>query len=630
MSILETPRIYFKGNISWDPITTNNFSPQQPQPAAYDEDGCDPTLNKGKVGTKNVAGFRQAAIDEVPPNKDDGLSSWNPDGTFRSVFYDTYISGVDTGSGLDINDTFVKAPVNFKGMLIDAEPYGPYSSQLFFDDMRFGIDGGCRIFGKRVTRYSDRYINFNANPSNDIIAGTASVLWQTVFPKHAGLEIDDHDSNALRALKTAMSSDDVLGVMVRWNSYRTIYFNNINQSNNSPSQFADSEALIRKLNLGGFQPNPARSLIVGTVGIWRRGECPTEPSDRTLVPTPADSPQASGPGIGSVFIRTAPDSITLDLSNAMPCDSRSPTKTDLGTLTINAADPPPAVAITMVGSLDYSQYDMAAYEKTSGIVTIPLSNGDGAILDNMDISIEGPGDEPTYLQEVPLRAVPETPNFYCNQGEARSASVQVFNRGAPAGPGITVTWSLLSAGDMSHFSADTDANGRIDVPVDTSKGDVYAYVFQVSDNPILPVGKVFSPLVFTYMYVRVLPDDAKIANMEPSWDNVHNFVLSNWEAMAPCMDNWLRLGDEHQVKAYAKMLKRLTDPAAFEEFRYMPVTRDLTPGQRTLLYRFLDGSNAEEKIAASLKSNSAIELNEEQGSLIAKLANSHRSGGYKQ
>jgi hypothetical protein len=55
------------------------------------------------------------------------------------------------------------------------------------------------------------------------------------------------------------------------------------------------------------------------------------------------------------------------------------------------------------------------------------------------------------------------------------------------------------------------------------------------------------------------------------------------------MDNWLNLNDPNQVKAYAPIIKRLTDPANFEHYRYTPITRDLSPGQRTLLYKFLDG-----------------------------------------
>jgi hypothetical protein len=54
------------------------------------------------------------------------------------------------------------------------------------------------------------------------------------------------------------------------------------------------------------------------------------------------------------------------------------------------------------------------------------------------------------------------------------------------------------------------------------------------------------------------------------------------------MDNWLMLDDPAQVRAHAAVLKRLTDPANFESFRFMPVTRDMTKGERALLYRFLD------------------------------------------
>ena len=71
-------------------------------------------------------------------------------------------------------------------MLVDLEPYGSYSSQLFFDTMSFGIDGGCRIFAPRSSRVTDRYINLGRNPVY-YIAGFASVIWQTSFAKADGL-----------------------------------------------------------------------------------------------------------------------------------------------------------------------------------------------------------------------------------------------------------------------------------------------------------------------------------------------------------------------------------------------------------------------------------------------------------
>lgn len=610
MSILETPRIYFRGQIAWDPVTTNNFepatSPTTWQQAAYDEDAVNPTIGDSAVRPDSVDDFRRAAIAEVPPAPEaPNLSSWNPDGTYRSTFFDTQVSGVDTGQGLDTSDPFVTAPVSFRGMLIDAEPYGPFSSQLFFDEMSFGIPGGCRVLGKRVRRFDDRNINFFANRDNAIIAGVASVSWQTVFDKRAGLAVDDFDSPALRAVRAALASDDVLGLTVRWNSYRTIYFNNPEQRNNNPAQFQDSERLMEMLRLGGWQPNPARSLIVGALGLWRRGECATEPSERTLVSTLATIPgqpaPGAGPAVGTAYMRldlaATPPTLTLDLQNSIPCRTQATDKFDLGTLSILAADPPPAVAIEEVAQVPFGLYDRAAYEATSGIVTVELPSAQA--LENMVISIKGPDGAPTYLAEMRYRALPAQPNLYADQHDLVALLVQGYDRGRPAGAGLTVTWSLLldEAGDppdTTHWTAITDANGRVQVPVDTSTGNIYAYVFQVGSDPVLPVtGDNFNPLIFTYAYIRVLPSDDDLLTLEPSWDNVYARVLAGFKAIAPCMDNWLRLDDRQQVEAYGPLVRRLTDPDAFEEFRYMPATRDLSRGQRALLYRWLDGETTE-------------------------------------
>ena len=60
------------------------------------------------------------------------------------------------------------------------------------------------------------------------------------------------------------------------------------------------------------------------------------------------------------------------------------------------------------------------------------------------------------------------------------------------------------------------------------------------------------PQINTYMYVRTLPADASTAALPPTWDNVYANVLANWNAMAPCMDNWLKLDDPVQVKALGR------------------------------------------------------------------------------
>src|SRR5262249_51716583 len=150
-----------------------------------------------------------------------------------------------------------------KGMLVDLEPFGAFSSQVFFDSICFGVDGGYRILGPRTSRFTARYINFGRNRVNTMIAGVASVVWQASFSKADGLRVDAFDSAALQSMAAALNHDHVLGLTVRFNAYRTIYYDNPNLTNGSPATAAAARELIAKLNAGGFQPNPARSLMVG-------------------------------------------------------------------------------------------------------------------------------------------------------------------------------------------------------------------------------------------------------------------------------------------------------------------------------------------------------------------------------
>jgi hypothetical protein len=141
----------------------------------YDEVTDDPVW---PAVADKVAAYRTEAQDAVV-----GQGNWNPDGTHRSTFFNTSVSGVDLGAGVQQDDPFVAADVTFQGMLVDLEPYGAFTSQLFFDAITFGVAGGYRIFCPRRSRFTDRYINFRRNPTNNMIAGVASVVWQSSFPK---------------------------------------------------------------------------------------------------------------------------------------------------------------------------------------------------------------------------------------------------------------------------------------------------------------------------------------------------------------------------------------------------------------------------------------------------------------
>ena len=573
MSVLETPRIYFRGQMSWDPIVTNNYS------QFYDEIDSQPVYPSTN---DKVQAFRAEAIKSVVTR------NWNPHGTHRSTFFDSAISGADLGSGCENGDPFVGSPANFVGMLVDLEPYGTITSQLFFDAMSFGIAGGYRIAARRSSRITSRYINFFRNPYGPK-AGIASVVWQTCFQK-GDLRVDAFDSLALQALQNALVDDDVLGITVQFNNYRTVYYNELLKTN--PEVAKPSRELQKKLEAGGFQPNPARSEMVGVIGLWRRGEPVNEPCDRTLIMAPDDPQQP--PTIASAHARLTRETIVLDFSNSVSEDNLELEKHDFGDLTLVAIHPVTGNATTLA-TFGFDHYDKAAYDATSGVITLPLSvAADGELqLRNATGTV--------LLAEQSLRALPLIPNLYLNQGDTHVAEFQVYERGLPAGGDIEVTIYVMSADSgtiESSFTLTTDDDGKVSFPITGTHGGITAYVSAAGPNPAPPSGGI-NPQTNTYMYVRTLSADAEVAQLDPTWDNVYERVLANWNAMAPCMDNWLNLADPSQVYAFGAMIKKLTDSAAFENFRYMPVTRDLTPGERTLLYNFLNGDPPEPSTAAA-------------------------------
>ncbi|MGZ8286507.1 MAG: hypothetical protein ACXW27_06850 [Allosphingosinicella sp.] len=567
MSILETPRIYFTGQMIWDPIVTNNYS------EFYNEDTADPAPPGDPV-----ADFRTRAIAAVDPR------NWNPHGTHRSNFL-AEISGVDTGGGLDTSDPFVGAPANFLGMLVDAEPYGTFTSQLFFDSMQFGVAGGYRVTCPRRWRAMSRYINFNRNSWNTVKAGIASTIWQTSIPKDEALQLDPHDSPALQALAAALEADDVLGLTLRWNTYRTIYYDDPTIRTNSGGQLSvDSQALIAKLNIpNSFQPNPARSEMVGVLGLWRAGEPACEPGDRALLA------QLPNEIVATAFARVTNDILAIDLGNSVSEVDAQLTKQDLGSLTVCAMSPDGSTVVEELGTLAYPRYDRCAYLATSGIVELPLTCSAAALAATAPLQIRSGG--AVFLAEEAVRAAPETQqNIYLDQGDSSvAATLQVLSFGKPAGAGVTVsryTWDSDNNSATLVDTAQTGADGIASFEVaPAGQGAVVQYVFAAGADAAVPA---FDPLLTPYIYARTLPSDADIGAKAPTWDNVYACVLSKWKAMAPCMDNWLDLNDPAQVHAFGAVLKKLTDPGNFELYRYMPVTRDMTQGERILLWNFLD------------------------------------------
>ena len=590
MSVLETPRIYFCGQTTFDPVTTNNY------PRNYDEMGAQTVMTPDGA----VQPFRDAAIADVTSN-----GNWNPHGTYRSRFFDTKVVGVDVGSGTSTQDEFVGAPVHFLGMLVDLEPYGSQSSQLFFDQISFGIDGGCQVEANCSARMIARQINFARNPTFSCIAGVASVVWQTSFPKGASLPLYARGSQAIAALSHALDDDDVLGLTVRWNAYRTVYYDDIDCRNGNPAMTQESSALQHKLRGGGFQPNPARSRVVGVLGLWRKGDAPQVIGDRGLI-------QSATQRIATASARLASNALVVDLGNSIPETGPDLAKKDLGTLGIFAGD-------TQIAALQPGDYDRAAYEQSAGIVTLPLSPASQQLAQTGDLSIRD-AKGIVLLQESALHVCEITPNVYLNQGDPATLQVQVLSRGVSAPAGVAVHWVNTSTSSPTSETTLTDTNGVAALSVAGASsnlvGQIDCYIASTTTPPPTEVNTQQT----AYLWVRTLPADDNVGRLSPTWESVYQNVLYNWHAMAPCMDNWLRLDDPKQVAAYANVIRQLTDPANFEKQRFMPVTRDLTAGQRTLLYAWLDSLKTDSPVPKAVLQKTAPRT-------PAEMSRAFRSGG---
>ncbi len=595
MSVLETPRIIFGGSVSWDPIVTNNYS------NLYDEITSWTEVSPTKAAVEQFRQFA-ASSKSVPRRSKGGIGNWNPQGTHRSNFFDTEINGVDLGSGAQKNDSFVGSPVSFSGMLVDCEPYGSFTSQLFFDQMSLGIDGGCRILAPRTSRVTARYVDFNRLSGSvyGYAASVASIIWQTSFAKSDGLQIDAYDSPALQALAAALDNDEILGLTVQFNAYATHYYG----AGTDSEITARENELVAKLAGGGFQPNPARSRIVGVVGLWRKGEPAHEPGDRAMLALKTLNPNGSWirQYVATAHARLDGDNLTVDLSNSISEIDLQGTKEDLGALSFYAVESNNG---TLLGTIDYNHYNRDAYLASAGIVTLKLDANQSAaaktgLLQMTGVAASGLAGAGYYLAEQALRAIPCDPNLYLNYGENRKTDVLVLDKGVPVGSGINVVMGLSGSSPYQSISAVTNADGiaTFEVTGADSPGqtEVPGFILDPNDTGLTSI----DPQLTTYMYIRTYPDDsATLANVPPTFANVYKYCLANWNAMAPCMDNWLDLSDAAQVRAYGPMLKRMTDPANFESFRFMPVTRDMTSGERDLLYRFLDSDEVESEILES-------------------------------
>ena len=512
MGVINLPRASFSGFTFWNPSTMNN-NDQQP---SYDPSSA--TLNWSwleRHGLRDETDFdRYVTTIDVLPQANDVINvgvdttappaEWNfyGDNTCGFVQPDqprlewpakfTKPSGGTTVTGFTNDalkrvaggDPWIGLPVQLNvGMdgakLVDVDPLAPWSSQLFVDTVSLGSpDGPVGFTGATAGRAHSRWVFFarNLNLLEDImIAGVASAMWQLALPAR-GLTIRDASPKAgslAAQVVAALQQPGVLGLMVRFVTYHTVYFQGpeFAQGVNPDwkpivklyAEYATALAKYEQGVIGAAPPKPvnrAYSNTVGWIAPWTTSDmrsaatgrllynlAPVQPANTNLAPLPL-GPAAleyALEGNGSRKVSR----VALDLGSTIPEQDSTLVKVDFGELQLALA-PDGTAGTTIFAKVPHATgYDKGAYEAAGGVVDIPASRFVTQITDadlRRGIQVLFPpavpgGQRQVGLEEAEYTAETDDRGVYVEEPGARwsppdpSVVVQVRRRGAKPPPG---------------------------------------------------------------------------------------------------------------------------------------------------------------------------------------------------
>ncbi len=624
MSVLDHPRLYFRGEISWDPGLANNMA------GLFDPEAVEVKLPDG-VTIGQLKGFIAANVNE--------LRIWNFYGTHDAAFEKVTITGATAGDGSFVeSDPIIGRQMVLRGKLVDLDAATVNGSQIFFDSIAIG-DGTVGVRAKRSKRLHGRWLNFGRNLTNLLpIAGSAGASWQTCVAKD-GLNFSGADISPLLKLFREGLDNGAAGLMIRFHTYRTLYFQNGIKNSISPAPRTSIE-LQQEYVQGNNFSNPAYSIVVGSIGLWSGGEPSGVPGGRLLLPrdsTQADAffvgndgqaslqprPATLGPAV--VELDEVRRRLSLDLGATIPERSPDLTKADVGTLQLEVAHDG---NVTVLATLPPAAYDRTRYEAQAGIVDVDLPQ-DANVLNAIKsgrLQLRTATSGIHLLDEAVQFAAVEDRDIYIDQGEVKTLPVRVFDQGRPAPAGHQV---LASAYDRQRRfvrqigTLTVGADGTASFELRAERAEIVSYVFvPFPAGAAVPTpAERLDSIAHAYINVRTLPFDDNLAQSTPDenlrWSFIYEQILRVYDIINPVMARAAiskPLDDRQRMMNLASAIKRVIAKASFESFQHMPITRDMSAGRRKLLERWcelvLDGDAPEDapELAALMAAARKLEM----------------------
>ena len=414
MSVLSVPRLFFRGEASWNPATLNNND----QWETVDVVGAE--LNWSYLESQAPPITRANARLRFPEwartlrwyqGEQGGWyqppAEWNYYGGNEVALHTASARTVVTGTQLDYGvpvlgdhaeEALVGAYVDVAGdsypgsafagaaRVVDVNPDSFWSTCVFLRRVQIGDDSapGALLDGEVEpgTFMTSAWLNLerNLNGCRDLeLAAVGGAVFQACLPKGDTLRLPPPTSSPWAArVERELGRPEVKGLMVRMSVYLTRYFQGeaFQDCQGRSARYTRLCQLWDEQLAEGWEPgqNPAVSRVLGTVGLWIKGEPAGVPTGRLLTPrarAAVEGPAPLGPAV--VEVHAAERVVSVDLGATVAERDGSGAKADLGplSLVLEGDGAPPVVLAT----LEHADYAAERYEATAGIVDRRLPDG---------------------------------------------------------------------------------------------------------------------------------------------------------------------------------------------------------------------------------------------------------------
>jgi len=272
-----------------------------------------------------------------------------------------------------------------------------------------------------------------------------------------------------------------------------------------------------------------------------------------------------------------------------------------------------------VGDIPYDKYAMDSFLETGGVLDLPLIGG-GYTSGVFFVTIKEL--EKTILREDIIYITTDQQGIYAEQNQSPAGmymsdglprvpfTLRVFNRGRPVsnkrGTKITLQQINMSVPQSLKKTTMTVYDGMSYIFEEDQDG-CNTYVFASSQKDLLPdpmpsgLDALIAIMTFGMRaYLAVLRIHASTdATLEPylngtlpiTWDVVYANVFILYKTIYPVMDIILPMNSQTwSDPTIQKVMLNLISEESWNKPLYMPVTRDLTTAQRTLLQMWVQQS----------------------------------------